>query len=219
MYVPTLARFTARDPMPPDGEPVLLAASPYGYAQNNPVNFVDPSGLAPEETGKKGKRKKPENYFFPPPEHELDPSVKGCKCGEALNCLWLVGDACAQAKQLANEALAAAQATGLPGAHNGQQDAFRHCYWSCTMTAAFGGGKAKTIGDLHEECGQGPANETCMDLWNNAIGRHRGDLIRRTKFDDPKKKCRKYCLAALSDSSLQSSPGCPPGEGTAYDAD
>src|SRR5437762_2974013 len=24
MYMPTLARFTARDPMPPDGEPVLL---------------------------------------------------------------------------------------------------------------------------------------------------------------------------------------------------
>ena len=49
MYMPTLARFTARDPMPPDGEPMLLGASRYGYVRNNPLNFVDPSGLSPEE--------------------------------------------------------------------------------------------------------------------------------------------------------------------------
>src|SRR5579863_916043 len=34
MYAPTLARFTALDPMPPDGEPVLLGASRYEYAEN-----------------------------------------------------------------------------------------------------------------------------------------------------------------------------------------
>ncbi len=47
MYMPTLARFTARDPMPPDGEPVLLGRSTYEYADNNPVNEFDPSGLSP----------------------------------------------------------------------------------------------------------------------------------------------------------------------------
>jgi hypothetical protein len=58
MYVPTIARFTARDPMPPDGEPVLFgripdglassapyASHPYGYASNNPCNYTDPSGM------------------------------------------------------------------------------------------------------------------------------------------------------------------------------
>ena len=53
MYMPTLARFTARDPLPPDGEPVLLrgipiltrAGSQYKYANNNPTSFTDPSGM------------------------------------------------------------------------------------------------------------------------------------------------------------------------------
>ncbi len=46
MYQPTLGRFTARDPMPENG--VLVGGIPqssYWYANNNPVNFVDPSGL------------------------------------------------------------------------------------------------------------------------------------------------------------------------------
>ena len=45
MYMPTLARFTALDPMPPDGEPVLLGASRYAYVENDPMNRSDPSGL------------------------------------------------------------------------------------------------------------------------------------------------------------------------------
>jgi len=51
MYMPTLARFTARDPLGED-EAVLLdrnlpSLQPYIYAANNPVRFVDPSGLFP----------------------------------------------------------------------------------------------------------------------------------------------------------------------------
>lgn len=52
MYAPVLARFTALDPLPPDGEPVMLGASRYGYVANNPVNRTDPSGLKPEEKPK-----------------------------------------------------------------------------------------------------------------------------------------------------------------------
>jgi len=47
MYAPVLARFTALDPLPPDGEAVLLGASRYAYVRNNPANLVDPSGEAP----------------------------------------------------------------------------------------------------------------------------------------------------------------------------
>jgi len=56
MYQPAVARFKSEDPLPPDGEPLLLGASKnqfdpnkYRYAENNPVNCVDPSGLWSEE--------------------------------------------------------------------------------------------------------------------------------------------------------------------------
>src|SRR5207302_834859 len=61
MYMPTLARFTARDPVPPNGEPVLLGrvpdalagyapSSPYEYANNDPLRYTDASGLQPSDS-------------------------------------------------------------------------------------------------------------------------------------------------------------------------
>lgn len=57
MYSPTLGRFLSRDPLPQETEPVILYDSEksewqrtminmYRYASSNPVNRVDPSGLA-----------------------------------------------------------------------------------------------------------------------------------------------------------------------------
>ncbi|MEW6518580.1 MAG: RHS repeat-associated core domain-containing protein [Thermodesulfobacteriota bacterium] len=40
-YDPQIGRFISRDPIGFNGGDVVL----YGYAQNNPVNFVDPEGL------------------------------------------------------------------------------------------------------------------------------------------------------------------------------
>lgn len=46
MYMPTVARFTARDPLPTNGDPVLIKTlHPYAYANNNPSKTTDPSGL------------------------------------------------------------------------------------------------------------------------------------------------------------------------------
>ena len=49
MYQPTLGRFTARDPIPENG--VLVGGIPqssYWYADNNPINYFDPSGGFPQ---------------------------------------------------------------------------------------------------------------------------------------------------------------------------
>lgn len=62
MYLPTLGRFQSRDPLPLEGEPDLLYGNEwinrnviakmnlYIYVDNNSVNQIDPSGLAPEDS-------------------------------------------------------------------------------------------------------------------------------------------------------------------------
>lgn len=62
MYSPPLGRFLSRDPLPLNGEPDVLTDGDwfgdrltmmkhlYGYVDNNPLGFVDPSGLEFEAT-------------------------------------------------------------------------------------------------------------------------------------------------------------------------
>jgi RHS repeat-associated protein len=80
-----------------------------------------------------------------------------------------------------NEALRAARDWGiqhqLPGGsvHNGAIDAFRHCFWSCTMTRYIGEEVAEAVGDEHEKSGNRrdhqPLGEEQMDRANNLVGR------------------------------------------------
>ncbi|MFJ8478389.1 DUF6973 domain-containing protein [Kitasatospora sp. NPDC094011] len=62
--------------------------------------------------------------------------------------------------------------------HNGQGDAFRHCYWNARMTIDMGVNTAKGFGDRHEE-GGGPEDEKRMDLYNNAQGRWFGEYYNK----------------------------------------
>ena len=53
MYMPTLARFTSRDPLPETGAAVLggvhvQSGNAYAYCESNTVNKVDPSGMESE---------------------------------------------------------------------------------------------------------------------------------------------------------------------------
>jgi len=108
--------------------------------------------------------------------------------GEKWDAFWGVGPWDAyKAKQLADKALSEAQKTGLPGLHNGPADAWRHCYWNCTMTGELGADQAKLIADNHEKHGAGPSNENSMDYHNNDKGRSCGgkscDLCCQTKLN------------------------------------
>lgn len=95
---------------------------------------------------------------------------------------------------LVEQSKKAAQESGLPGLHNGEADALRHCYWSCEMTQAIGSEQAKRVGDVHEACGKGPPQETNMDLKNNAVG--------RTLGNSSQADCRNECAAAVKDRRL-----------------
>jgi RHS repeat-associated protein len=76
--------------------------------------------------------------------------------------------------QMAEWADRQARHSGLPGAHNGLQDAYRHCLWSCQMARYLGPQVAKTIGDNHEDAGERrgqPPSERAQDERNNHAGR------------------------------------------------
>jgi hypothetical protein len=111
------------------------------------------------------------------------------------------------AKKLASEAFSVAYSVGagLPGghsgAHNGAEDAFRHCYWSCRMTQEIGADQASTVGTVHEDCGGGPAAETAMDMFNNAIGISVGMAAGSTLASD----CRDGCLYEVLSGGAQTS--------------
>jgi hypothetical protein len=92
--------------------------------------------------------------------------------GEKWDAFWGAGPIDAyRASKLADEALAAARQTGLPGLHNGPADAWRHCYWNCRMVQVIGEEDAADIAENHEEHGGNPGPERTMDTWNNEEGR------------------------------------------------
>ena len=146
-YDPTAGRFISEDPIN-----FAAGINFYNYAANSPLLLVDPRGTQSAGTQ------------------------------EAWNDYWNVGNVfqVMRARGFASEALAAAQQwshqQNLPAdsLHNGAADAFRHCFWSCTMTRYIGEQAAEIIGDQHEKAGNRegqPHNEELMDRANNLAGR------------------------------------------------
>jgi len=71
--------------------------------------------------------------------------------------------------------------SGVPGPHNGPQDALRHAMWSAEMAQRIGANQAEVWGTAHEMDFnlEPPAPnmsnpETVMDLYNNQVGRNIG---------------------------------------------
>lgn len=99
---------------------------------------------------------------------------------EMLTCIALVNVVgCGIANQAATTASTEAQ-NRFPGAtslHNGKGDAFRHCSWNALMAMRIGADAAERIATNHETVAQGPADETSMDLYNNAQGRFLGSAF------------------------------------------
>jgi hypothetical protein len=112
-------------------------------------------------------------------------------------------DGAAEASSEAAAAAADAENSGLDGAHNGQQDAYRHCLWACYMGSnpKLGAAKAAKILATHEEQGGGPSDENAMDACNNDAGICASQDPKKDD-PDPHKNCQKKCMKKLKDGKL-----------------
>jgi RHS repeat-associated protein len=140
----------------------------YTYVGANPLRFVDPRGLY------------------------------SCTAGLIPTATCVVGPLnAARGFALSLEARRVAEATRLPGAYLGQQDAFRHCYWGCRMAQELGPSVAYTIGLVYEDCNPSAPFDRSMDLRNNDVGISLGGHSNLPGLD-----CASACLAALEDRRL-----------------
>jgi RHS repeat-associated protein len=154
----------------------------YIFVRGNPITKTDMIGLASASFGE-----------------------KACVCW-ALKSI----NKARQAAKLADEAGEAARGTNLPGARDGKQDAFRHCYWSCRLTCTLGADDAKKVTDCHEKH---DATNTplcrAMDEFNNAFGRYYGFLPGSSMLFPNGKTCNQACLDGVGNGDLRISPWGP----------
>ena len=94
------------------------------------------------------------------------------------------------------DAMDDAEKSGLPGQHNGLQDAYRHCLASCMLTRENSEFEAELLGWANEEGGDWLHNqeqgEREADELNNACGRRFGQTAASTK--DCQGSCRNATL-------------------------
>lgn len=148
----------------------------YAYVGGNPVRYVDPMGRAPIDF--QGK----------------------------VDAVLAVGSSAARdAGNMGEEANAVAAGTGLPGAGDGPQDAFRHCLWSCQMTQNIGLTSSVKMGLIYEESGNRAGQtrlQEQMDMANNLQGNICG-------LQNNNKSCFQRCYERLDDCKLVGLNGKP----------
>lgn len=84
--------------------------------------------------------------------------------------------------------------------HNDRSDAFRHCFWSATLSRDIGLLTAKMFTDAHETNPGQPADEKEMDLHNNSVGMKIGTFF---FFPDSDTSLSEKCFNALQGGELK----------------
>ena len=109
-------------------------------------------------------------------------------------------------KESADKALAEAQRRYRgPGLHNGNGDAFRHCYWSALLARDIGARNARAFTTAHEGYSANPPGEREMDLNNNGVGISIGSGAKKASDST----LAAQCASALSGGRLSTRPTAP----------
>ncbi len=107
-------------------------------------------------------------------------------------------------RRAATTAQRAADSSGLPGMHGGQQDAYRHCVWMCLASKTCGNLSDWIAGTGHEFFSNGGVpmystpDESMMDLHNNEEGRKLGQ--------ECGSNCDQGCRSKLANGELVTLP-------------
>jgi len=185
---PATGRFSQADSIVPDG---VQGMDRYGYVNNNPLQYTDPTGHDPEgncyDRGyctrnealhiELDKFIEPERYS----KDEMVPYLGNSLSPDEIDVIQssdnsiIVG---VEAGVLSESATYTARKT-FPDLeqHNDPSDAFRHAYWNALLTRVLGDDFAEAFTNAHEteyappEYVTDPHAETFMDLFNNAVGR------------------------------------------------
>ena len=110
-------------------------------------------------------------YALSNPNRWIDPTgLESATANDLINCL-VNPIECVKVYKCKSEAGNAAKKKYGFDANNTEQNAYKHCYWTCCMTKIIGPEEAERFAWAHEAY---PTNTKCekdMDQWNNDQGR------------------------------------------------
>jgi RHS repeat-associated protein len=148
-------------------------------------------------------------YYMPLSARFISEDVVGWASGQTNGYAYVNGDPILYSDPLGlwrnpigifDDAVRDARGSGLPGAHNGPQDAYRHCLASCEMARENGTFSAQCLGWANEKNGDWNRNqergERDMDDFNNAMGVALGKSAQNTQA------CKSLCMAATLHGQL-----------------
>jgi RHS repeat-associated protein len=166
-YDPEIGRFLSRDPLPGAvASPLTLQR--YGYAFNNPTNWVDPSGLCPlynpQCIASKIVGRIPTSPYTAVP-------WRSGRTQLFFTCLIYAGTGeCRTVERLGELAFKFQDEIYGENTEGTAADRFQHCFWSASIAVVEGSSFAKTITDRYEEYPSNDPIDKAFDLESNRLG-------------------------------------------------